>query len=71
MAIKVTKVSEAFYRVTAAPPHVGEAWSSSVPLRLQQLCQELLAREAHQTDIGDAIDEADRDWLIQQKNFKK
>ena len=67
MAISITKVSEAFYEASATPPHVLEAWSTPAPLRLQQLCDELLARKAHQTDIGDAINDADREWLIQQK----
>jgi len=55
VAISITKVSEAFYEASATPPHVLEAWSTPAPLRLQQLCDELLARKAHQTDIGDAI----------------
>jgi hypothetical protein len=67
MAIMVTKISEAFYEASATPPHVREAWSTSSPLRLQELCDELFARKAHQTDIGDAIDDADREWLIQRR----
>ena len=71
MSIIVTKVSEAFYEASATPPHVVEAWSTPAPLRLQQLCDELFARKAHQTDIGDAINDADREWLIQQKKLNR
>jgi hypothetical protein len=63
MSITITKVSEAFYRVSATLPNVREAWSAPEPLRLNQICAELFARGAYQTSIGDAIDEADRDWL--------
>jgi hypothetical protein len=71
MAITVTKVSEAFYEASATPPHVKRPWSTSVPLRLQQLCDELLARKVHQTDIGDAISDADREWVIQQNKVNR
>jgi hypothetical protein len=27
------------------------------------LCEELIARGAHQVDVGDAINDADREWL--------
>jgi hypothetical protein len=64
-----TKISEAFYEASATPPQVREAWSTSAPLRLQQLCDELVALKAHQTDIGDAIDDADREWLISGRSF--
>jgi hypothetical protein len=63
MPITVTKISEAFYIATAAPPHIQEAWSTPEPLRVHQLCQELSKRGGHQVDIGDAIDQADRDWI--------
>jgi hypothetical protein len=71
MAIIVTKVSDALYRAEVTPPHGVEAWSTPAPLRLQQLCDELFARKAHQTDIGDAIDDADREWLILQKKLNR
>lgn len=71
MAIIITKVSEAFYEASATHPHVRKAWWTPVPLRLKQLCDQLFARIAHQTDIGDAIDDADREWLIQQKKLNR
>ena len=63
MAITVTKISEAFYRVLATRPHVSEEWSAPEPLRMHPVCEELIARGVHQTDAGDAINEADREWL--------
>jgi len=63
MSIKVTKVSQAYYGVVAMPPDVYEPWSSTELLRLNDLCAELTARGAHQREVGDAIDQADRDWL--------
>ena len=63
MPIKVTKISEAFYIATATPPQIQEAWSTLEPLRMHRLCDELVNRGIHQTDIMDAIDQADRDWI--------
>ena len=63
MSITVTKVSEAFYRVSATPPHVNEPWSAPEPLRMHELCRELIARGVHQIDAGDAVNDADRKWL--------
>ena len=63
MPITVTKISEALYIVTATPPHIQEAWSTPEPLRMHRLCEELINRGMHQVDVGDAIDQADRDWL--------
>ena len=63
MPITVTKISEALYTATATPPHVQNAWSTTEPLRANQLWQELLVRGGHQIDVGDAFDEADWNWL--------
>jgi hypothetical protein len=67
----VTKISEAYYRATATPPHVNESWSSTEPLRMHKLCDELIARGAHQTDVGDAIDQADREWFKDRLNKRQ
>ena len=64
MAIRVTKISEALYTATATPPHVYERWSTAEPLRMHQLCEQLLAKRVHQVDVGDAINDADREWLM-------
>jgi hypothetical protein len=60
------KVNQVYYEASAIPPSVREAWSTTEPLRLDPICEELFARGAHQTDIGDAIHEADRDWITKQ-----
>jgi hypothetical protein len=63
MTITMKKVSEGLYVVSATPPHVREAWSTTEPLHTDQIIQELLSRGAHQTDVGDAFYEQDRDWV--------
>jgi len=63
MSITVKKVSEAFYQVSATPPHVTEHWHAPQPLRMHQALQELIARGVHQIDADDAINDADREWL--------
>ena len=63
MSLIVTTVSEALYTAAATPPHSREEWATKEPIRLHQLCKELLAIGLHQVDVGDAIDEADRKWL--------
>ena len=68
MAITITKVSEAYYTATASRPHVGKPWSSTEPLRMHLLCEELIARGAHQVDVGDGINDADRVWLQQKQD---
>lgn len=65
MALRVTKVSEAFYTAAATPPHVREKWETEKPLRMHQLLDQLLALGVHQVDVGDAINEADRNWFQQ------
>ena len=63
MALIVTKVSHAFYTAMVSPPHTREAWKTEEPLRMHQLCNQLLVLGLHQSDIGDAINQADREWL--------
>ena len=65
MALIVTKVSEAFYTAAVSPPRVREEWRTEKPVRMHQLCDQLLALGLHQVDIGDAINEADRRWFQQ------
>jgi hypothetical protein len=63
MTLTVEKVSEAFYTAKASPPHVCERWETKKPLRLHRLLDQLLALGIHQTDAGDAINDADRVWF--------
>lgn len=63
MAINVSKVSEGYYTVSVTPPHADEPWTSAEPMRMNRVCEELIARGVHQVDVGDAVNEADREWF--------
>ena len=60
--IKIEKVGSLFI-VHATPPHVREEWVCEGPSAVNAIIQELRARGAHQTDIGDAFYEADPNWI--------
>ena len=62
MPIKVVKVTQAMYIAEATPPHLNAPWSTSQPIRFHELCEQLLNRGGHQTDVADAVDSADREW---------
>jgi hypothetical protein len=62
MTITVKRVSTAGYTCTYTSSTFGEEWSTKEPLMVDQLVEELFKRGAHQTDIGDAISEADLKW---------
>jgi hypothetical protein len=64
MPLIVTKVSEAFYTAEASPPHVHARWETEKPLRMHQLLDQLLALGIHQIDADDALNDADRKWLL-------
>jgi hypothetical protein len=57
--LKFKKVSEDLYLVTAAPPEVREAWTTSEPLNYPTLLKELLLKGAHPVDVADALNEVD------------
>jgi hypothetical protein len=63
MSIVVTKISEALYVAKATPPHVLEELSTHEPMRMHKMLEELIARGAHPTDAGDALNLAEREWL--------
>jgi hypothetical protein len=63
MAIKVRREG-GFSRVTVTPPHGGgRYWSSPEPLTADEVVKRLQELGCHQTDIGDAMFEADPLWL--------
>jgi hypothetical protein len=63
MAINVRREGD-FYRVTVTPPHGGgRYWSSRKALTADDVVNKLRKLGCHQTDIGDAMFEADPDWL--------
>jgi hypothetical protein len=57
--LKFTKLSEDQYLVTAAPPEVREAWTTSEQLSYPRLLKELLLKGAHPVDVADALNEVD------------
>jgi hypothetical protein len=71
MALIVTKISEAFYTATATPPSSREAWNTPQPIRLKQLYERLLELGLHQVDVGDAINDADREWFRQMLEIRR
>lgn len=64
MAIKITRVEDK-YMADVTPPHAGGiSWRTTEPMGANELIQELLNRGCHQTDIGDALYEADDAWVL-------
>jgi hypothetical protein len=64
MAITIRRVGDR-YLAEVTPPHAGgTAWTTPAPLEAQELIRDLLGRGCHQTDIGDALYEADDAWLL-------
>ncbi len=63
MALRISKVSDDLYKVCASPPDVKEEWSPCEPVRGRRLTRELTDRGAHQIDVGEAMHEADPDWI--------
>ena len=62
MSIRIQRFGDA-YQAAVRPPHGGgRSWDSPRPLKLDDLIEELLALGCHQTDIGDALFEADPEW---------
>jgi hypothetical protein len=63
MAILIKRV-ESGYVATVTPPHVaGGIWKTTEPMPARALTAELRRRGCHQQDIGDALYEADPDWV--------
>lgn len=53
------------YEAEVTPPHGnGMAWNSERSLTRDEMVQALLERGCHQTDIGDAFNAADPEWLM-------
>jgi len=60
--IKIEKVQDR-YLAHVTSPHVQEEWKNPTPLSCSELVKELRARGVHTTDIADAFEEADPNWL--------
>lgn len=62
MTITITKTHRDLFEAEATPPHSNVSWSTSKPLPIRTLIQELQKLGCHQTDIGDALYSADKNW---------
>jgi hypothetical protein len=66
MPIEVRKVADDLYlaKLTLPDvPNVKDAWSTTEPIHGRQLTNELIRRGCHSTDVGDAMNEVDPDWI--------
>jgi hypothetical protein len=63
MTLNIKKVGEDRYLATATPRNVSEDWTTKEALTANQLAEEIFKRGGHQTDIGDALHEANLEWL--------
>jgi hypothetical protein len=64
MAIEVKRVGT-LYEAKVTPPHGGgRDWSTPSPMTAEQLVGALRELGCHQADIGDALYEADPEWLL-------
>jgi hypothetical protein len=60
----VIKKENGGYTARVTPPHGrGAEWSTPQPMFRDELIAALRERGCHQTDIGDAFYETDREWL--------
>jgi hypothetical protein len=51
------------YLASVSQPH-GQRWTATEPVSLHSLIVKLQDLGCHQTDIGDALSEADPDWQL-------
>jgi hypothetical protein len=63
MTLNVKKVGKDRYLATATPLSLSEDWETKEVLTANQLVEELFRMGGHQTDIGDALHEANLEWL--------
>jgi hypothetical protein len=63
MGLILKKTPNGLYEVTATPPHIQTPWSTTEPISVSRLIDELRIRGCHQQDIGDAMYEQDKNWM--------
>lgn len=63
MSLKIEKIADDLYLVSASPPDADLVWLPEEPLTGHQVTRGLLERGCHQQDIGDAMNDADPDWI--------
>ncbi len=66
MAIRIARKGK-LHTAEVTPPHGGGThWTSPEPLTVDALIDALHRRGCHQTDIGDAFNEADPEWQLRE-----
>jgi hypothetical protein len=60
--IRIAKTGDRFSAEVTPPHGSGRPWETPEPLPLNELIAALRAQGCHQTDIADALDEADPNW---------
>lgn len=61
--LQVKKIAEDMYVAVATPPEVSEQWSITEPISARKLIKQLTDRGCHTTDIADALNEQDPEWI--------
>jgi hypothetical protein len=63
MAIKIERVDDDLYCVSASPPEASEIWSPPERMTGREATKGLIAKGCHQQDVGDAMYAADPNWV--------
>lgn len=64
VAIRIERVGN-LYRAEVSPPHAGgSSWTTPKPMTVDDLIAALRDLGCHQTDIGDALYQADPEWQL-------
>lgn len=65
--LEVKKIAEDLYIAIATPPQVNEVWFTPDPLSARKLIKQLGNRGAHSTDIADAMNQQDPEWIEKER----
>jgi hypothetical protein len=68
MAIRIERVGGKYSAVVTPPHGRSTSWRTTEPLILTDLIDALSRRGCHQTDIGDALYEADPEWVLRMES---
>ena len=63
LMLEVKKIAEDLYVAIATPPEVDEVWFTPEPLSARRLIKQLSNRGGHSTDIADAMNQQDPQWI--------
>ena len=65
MPILIRRLEDGLYSAQVSPPHGRKQWNTAGMVE-GHLVQVLLQLGCHQTDIGDAFEDADPGWAVRQ-----